>query len=574
MLKLKTLIRRHVLWVGMVAVTIPLLIILALQYRSLSELERTLPIANQAWMRKYLATVAGHIEDRYRADADRALTIAPGTIDKWQILEQLPLVAEHFERNPVDGARRYFVGFTGKTPEMEYSKVVFYSPNSKTKFESVYGSPEWRAAHRASADLLYHSFVNMPLEATTVSVDERDPENRIITKPVLDKKWGVACVLGMILDESYLKEEVLPRMVEESLPRFFPSDYRDVIVTLRDGKGELAFANQPVSGQSYEAGEPLHFVFKDWHMKILMRNMTEEQGAKRLFVINLSLSALMMGLVVGGIIMALRTASREMRLSQMKSDFVSNVSHELRTPLASIRVFGEFFKLGWVKEREKVREYGEFIENESRRLTQLINNILDFSKIESGSKTYQFERADVKEVVAETLKAFEVRLSQSGFNVVTIAPPEPLVAAINRDAITQSVMNLLDNAVKYSGEDKEITVWLDRKDKYITIAVADHGIGIPVQEQEKIFEKFYRVSTGLVHDVRGSGLGLSIIKHIVDAHSGKITVESQQGAGSTFTIFLPADEGYVTGDAHPPRAEESPAPVGLRVEDYSLGGDR
>jgi signal transduction histidine kinase len=250
----------------------------------------------------------------------------------------------------------------------------------------------------------------------------------------------------------------------------------------------------------------------------------------------------MTALLVMVIGLTFRTASREMRLSQMKADFVSNVSHELRTPLSSIRVFGEFLKMGRFKDEKKIREYGEYIETESRRLTRLIDNILDFSKIESGRKTYQFVEGDVVEVISDTLKAFEVRLQQNGFEVEFEIPPAPLPPAIiDQDAIAQAFINLLDNAVKYSGDEKKISVAVDEKDDYITISVTDYGIGIPRDERDKIFDKFYRVSTGLVHDVKGSGLGLSIVKHIVEAHNGLVTVQSRTGSGSTFTIHIPAE---------------------------------
>jgi signal transduction histidine kinase len=191
---------------------------------------------------------------------------------------------------------------------------------------------------------------------------------------------------------------------------------------------------------------------------------------------------------------------------------------------------------------EKAREYGDYIETESRRLTQLINNILDFASIESGRKTYQFERCDVREVVCETLKTFGVRLRQNGFNVIVEGAVTPLPPArIDTGAIAQSISNLLDNAVKYSNGNRDITVSLKREDGFIVISVRDQGIGIPRDEQKKIFDRFHRVSTGLVHDVKGSGLGLSIVRHIVEAHRGKVTVESRPGEGSTFSIHLPVD---------------------------------
>jgi signal transduction histidine kinase len=245
-------------------------------------------------------------------------------------------------------------------------------------------------------------------------------------------------------------------------------------------------------------------------------------------------------LLIAAIGLALRTSAREIRLSQMKSDFVSNVSHELRTPLSSIRVFAEFFRLGWIEDRAKVRECGEYIEAESRRLTQLINNILDFSKIESGQKEYQFAETDVKQIVAEGLKTFEMPLKQQGISVRCEIPAGDLPRIqIDREAIGQAFMNLLDNAAKYSGNGKEILVRLWERDGFINIAVTDHGIGIPSAERKVIFEKFYRVSTGLVHDIKGSGLGLAIVDHIVKSHAGRVTVESESGEGSTFVIQLP-----------------------------------
>jgi signal transduction histidine kinase len=242
--------------------------------------------------------------------------------------------------------------------------------------------------------------------------------------------------------------------------------------------------------------------------------------------------------------MAQRSAARATELSRMKTEFVSSVSHELRTPLASIRVFGELLRLGRVAAPEKVREYGEYIEAESRRLTQLVNNILDFAKIESGQKRYRFERADLAELVEETLRTFEVRLRQDGFTVSVRPPPAPLPPAwIDPPAVGQVLTNLLDNAIKYSGEAREIGVALGQQNGFVTVAVSDRGAGIAPVEQERIFERFYRVGHGLVHEVKGSGLGLAIVKHIVEAHRGRVVVDSHPGEGSTFTVELPTHAG-------------------------------
>jgi signal transduction histidine kinase len=257
-------------------------------------------------------------------------------------------------------------------------------------------------------------------------------------------------------------------------------------------------------------------------------------------MINLSLWILMTLALIVAVTLMLRTASREMKLTQMKADFVSNVSHELRTPLASIRVLAELLNMGRINQPERVREYGAYIESEGRRLTQVINNILDFSRIESGRKLFNFESCDLKELVSGTLDAFAVHLKQNGFTLSYDAPQNTLPnVVIDPDAISLALTNLLDNAIKYSGDAKEINVSVTHSGRFVEVSVSDRGIGIAADEHEKIFEKFYRIGSGLVHDVKGSGLGLSLVKHIVIAHHGKITVRSKPGEGSAFTIHLP-----------------------------------
>jgi signal transduction histidine kinase len=247
--------------------------------------------------------------------------------------------------------------------------------------------------------------------------------------------------------------------------------------------------------------------------------------------------------LLGGIALAFRAVSRELKLSEMKGDFVSNVSHELRTPLASIRVFGEFMRLGRVTDGEKCEEYGEYIETESRRLTQLLNNILDFSKIESGAKTYSMEPCDLREVLARVLKTMEVRHRHSGFSIHYEKPEDDFPdVRIDCEAMAQAFHNLLDNAVKYSGDSRDITVGLKQDGDQIVFWVEDQGVGISRPEQKKIFERFHRVPTGAVHNVKGSGLGLSIVHHVVAAHHGEIRVKSEPGRGSRFSIFLPKTE--------------------------------
>jgi signal transduction histidine kinase len=248
-------------------------------------------------------------------------------------------------------------------------------------------------------------------------------------------------------------------------------------------------------------------------------------------------------LMACGIGFMYRNVNKEVALAKLKSDFVSNVSHELRTPLSLIRLYAETLEMGRLNQPEKYQEYYEIIRKESERLTALINNILDFSRIEAGRKEYDFRETDVGELVRNTLEAYRYQIEQNGFSFQQNIQDGLPKLRLDREAIARSLVNLINNAVKYSSDNKFIGVNVYRCNGAVKLEVRDHGIGIPRHEQHKVFEKFYRASNPLVHNTKGSGLGLSLVRHIVQAHSGQVSVESAPGRGSKFTIVLPLDAG-------------------------------
>ena len=550
--RLKTFFKRHALLTGVLAVTFPLLFILYLQYRSLVTLETTLPVYRKGVMRDYMRAVSEESASFYYKNAERVLSVPADSItnrvggviqgkEKDVAVKATTRVADHFSQQEFIGAKRFFLVVDTAYEGVSRSAVLFYNPERKA-MELHDDAPEWRAINVACASFLIYIRAGTVVRPWPMGVD-RDPWHPLIIKPIVDESNKIIAVAGMTVNEDFFTMEFFPEVIQKHLPEYFPTDYQQVVVAVNTEMNEPVMGSEPVSDADAEASMQLGFIFQRWHLVMRLRHMTGEQWARRNFIINASLWSVMTLFLVGGLVLTLRMASRSMKLSEMKSDFVSNVSHELRTPLASIRVFGEFFKLGRVKEHEKMREYGEYIETESRRLTQLINNILDFSRIESGQKSYHFHPTDISDVVADTLKMFEVRMKQSDFVINFKASPTSLPqVSIDADAMTQAMVNLLDNAVKYSGSAREIEVRLAQKNNWVTISVTDRGIGIPDEDHDRIFDRFHRVSTGLVHDVRGSGLGLSIVKHIVEAHRGKVTVESAPGRGSTFTIHLPVEE--------------------------------
>jgi signal transduction histidine kinase len=534
-MKLPAALKRHSLWVGFVAVLAPLLILLALQYRWLAELDRTSSLVHKATLDNFVGAVVSDVEYEYRKLAERTLNLPSSVFTQ---PDRLDRAAKHFRKKGVEGVKRLFVIRSAHGKE----ETLYFDP-SCSSFYPARWSPEARAVWIATASLRALAHKGGVLEQASLAANELDPEHRMILNPITDDASTVVGVAGILLDERHFRDEVLARAVRKAIPEFFPEG-QEPVVFVRDQHGDVVFASADAPAPPGGDGASRHFsfVFHDWRIDLDSRHLTAGQVAKRNFALNIGLSAVLAAVLLGGVILALRTASREMHLSQMKADFVSNVSHELRTPLASIRVFGELLRLGRVEDRGKIREYGDYIETESRRLTQLINNILDFSKIESGCKNYRFERADVTDLVTETLRTFEVRLRQHGFEVAFEGPRQPLPPVLlDPGAIAQSLSNLLDNAMKYSNGEKEIAVSLRRDGGFVVISVKDRGFGIPRDEQEKIFDRFHRVSTGLLHDVKGSGLGLAIVRHIVEAHHGRVTVESRPGEGSTFSIHLPIE---------------------------------
>jgi signal transduction histidine kinase len=276
-----------------------------------------------------------------------------------------------------------------------------------------------------------------------------------------------------------------------------------------------------------------------------------------------------------GFISARRAFLRQQQLSEMKSNFVSSVSHELRAPIASVRLLAESLERGKVGEPSKQHEYFRFIVQECRRLSSLIENVLDFARIEQGRKEYEFEPTDLPTLLRQTVKLMEPAAAEKQIELRLNLGAETNAAdgftvSVDASAIQQSVINLIDNALKHSpisatvdvalsvsamvGAPNSDSARLERADDRaesefgaplpaLEISITDHGPGIPATEHDKIFERFYRRGSELRRETQGVGIGLSIVKHIVEAHGGRVRVESEVGKGSRFVLELPVSGG-------------------------------
>ena len=350
--------------------------------------------------------------------------------------------------------------------------------------------------------------------------------------------------LGLVsFDNDYLRHTFLPAIMKDVLTSkkgVLMADANPPVMMIHPSKESTPWVTSANwDGAKPEAERNFEWLFQGLTLAIKWQGVTVADMGSRFARNNYIILGALSAFMIGGIWLTYRNISREMNLARLKSDFVANVSHELRTPLALIRLYAETLELGRLSSKEKYQEYFRIIREESERLTALINNILDFSRIDAGRKEYEFQETNLAELVHATLDSYRFQIQQNGFGFEENISPDIPPVKVDREAIARSLLNLVNNALKYSKDQKFIGVSLYRVNGSVNLEVQDHGIGIAANEQEKIFEKFYRCGDPLVHNVKGSGLGLSLVRHIARAHGGDVLVESAPDKGSKFTIALP-----------------------------------
>jgi len=357
--------------------------------------------------------------------------------------------------------------------------------------------------------------------------------------------------IGMVgFDQDYLRNQFFPEILKNSIANKNGAMSNPPAIILHSPHDYTPW----VASENWDGGKPetdrnFQDAFRGMTASIKYPGTTIADISDKFLHLNYTILAGLSIFMLAGIFLTYRNISREMKLAKLKSDFVANVSHELRTPLALIRLYAETLELGRLTSKDKYQEYFRIIREESERLTALINNILDFSRIEAGRKEYEFKETNLAELVRNTLDSYRFQIEQNGFafeeKISNDVPP----VTVDREAIARSLLNLVNNALKYSKDQKYIGVSLYRTNGSVNLEVQDRGIGIAPAEQEKIFEKFYRCGDPLVHNIKGSGLGLSLVRHIARAHGGDVKVESVPDQGSKFTIALPIDPGLRPGAA-------------------------
>lgn len=339
---------------------------------------------------------------------------------------------------------------------------------------------------------------------------------------------------GFLLNSDYLKDSLLA----EELNKYMKNEGSGWIV--RGGGGQAILESENALFGSLTIKTNFLANFPDW----IIEFYEQERPLLKTFLfsrqgIYFYMFLLIIGILIFGLILTVRTITRELELAKMKSDFVSTISHEFKSPLTSIRQLSEMLQAGRVPSEGRRQEYYDILLEQSERLSLLTDNVLNFARMEEGKKEFDFEMTDVGLLLEEIVTTLQDRVRHDGYEIQTdIQESLPLIMADN-DALSQAINNLLDNAIKYSGEKNKVVVKAYTEKGNLAIAVKDFGVGIKKEELDKIFDRFYRGGEELTRSVRGSGLGLTLVKKIVAAHSGTVQVMSQPGKGSTFTMTLP-----------------------------------
>jgi signal transduction histidine kinase len=387
----------------------------------------------------------------------------------------------------------------------------------------------------------------------------------------------VTRLLGFMVDAEELRTKYFPAKIQARLANVQqPIGFPPLELYMTDGTGQpITSSGEPPTSTVFVDERTFPLVFFDrelleyaapyeqsretWRVRTGYGPQTIPEIVTANTRPQMALMIVLALVMAGGVFFVASAAAREVRVAELKSNFVASVSHDLKTPLALIQLFAETLELGRVRNSERAHEYYRIINTEARKLTRLIENILDFSRMEAGLRPYRTAPADIGAVARQVLDDMASQFNQMQFDVRLEVDPDLPAVPVDEDAVEQAIENLLTNAMKYSGEARQIDVHVGRANSHLCVSVKDRGIGISRREQKKIFRKFYRVDRGLGGGPQGCGLGLAIVDHTMRGHGGFVRVDSEPDHGSTFTLHFPIPAGRQAGTNAVTAAATEPA---------------
>jgi signal transduction histidine kinase/tetratricopeptide (TPR) repeat protein len=348
--------------------------------------------------------------------------------------------------------------------------------------------------------------------------------------PISENSKGI---LGILYNQNHLIKSVLPEIIRD-IQR---DEETDIAITDLSGirlVGSTELQDkEPILTEYFEAN------FPPWKITLYTHGTAPSDmiSITRNFYFWTIITLIIV--LVFGAVMINRAMAHEQAALKIKSDFVSSVSHEFKTPLTSIRTLTERMKNGKIKDPAKMQTYFSIISHDVDRLARLVSNVLNFSKIEEGRKEYEFQDTDTTEWISQTVNEYRETEIEKEINIhLNVAENIPRLK-MDPDALSQAVYNLLDNAIKFSDKKDRIDVLLTSNKLQVILKITDRGIGIDSEDLNHIFDKFYQGKNALEKSVQGTGLGLTLVKHAIEAHGGKISIESSVGKGTTFSIQIP-----------------------------------
>lgn len=538
-----------------VVVAIPVAILFYFQFRSLSALGRSSTVVLQQLSQETADAVTKTLQDSLRGPrVDVLLRIGQRQTEPLDVAAIQATFEQGFISDPfVD---RFYAWSENS---IEHDNQVLALDRGSHEF--IVNPPE--------SALLLRQFHSLAKEMRAIAVFEAPVDGRRFyfqgqlrfTFPSRDR---LTSLVALRVDAERLRREYVPKVVAGKFANVEgPIGFPSLKVTILDAGGRVVFPAGGAASDRFvdERTFPLVFFEPDlvgfeapanrkpemWRVRTGFGSQTIPEIIEARERPQRAMMAMLAGIMALGVFFVARSIGREVRLAELKSNFVSSVSHDLKTPLALIQLFAETLELGRMKNSDRAPEYYRIINSEARKLTKLINNLLDFSKIEAGLRRYQREPTDLTELTRHVLESLQSQFQHNQFTVTsTLDAPVPVL--IDHEAAEQALENLLSNAMKYSPEHRDIAVEVAREGPHGVVRVTDRGVGIPAKFQRRIFRKFYRITSDAGSGPQGTGLGLAIVDHIMRGHGGVVRVASEPGRGSTFALHFPLYAGDIARD--------------------------
>lgn len=346
--------------------------------------------------------------------------------------------------------------------------------------------------------------------------------------------------LIMPFNQDYLRNTFLPRQITE---KFGSAEQSGLNVWLRDWTNNEIIASSDTSvaynreNIQFEQNFPDFFDY--WKIEVAFTDHSRVAASNASLVKNMIVLGAAMLLLLGALVFMFRSAQKERALAERQADFLANVTHELKTPLSVMQAAGENLADGRVKNQDRLKSYGHHIFDESIRLRKMIEKLLDVAKSDGGQSLIEPKPVDISKRIYGYLDEHQKYIEDKKFTVETdISSNIPLIM-IDTTSFDMILSNLVENAIKYSNDEKYLGIQLKRNNSNVELCIKDHGVGILQQDLSNIFDKFYRAEDSLTAKTKGHGLGLSIVKNLVELNGGNIEVESEPGKGSTFIVSFP-----------------------------------